>query len=272
MTERHYTFTEDHRMILKDAKFKTAGVPAKSELTSGDHGSIAGYFSTFDRIPDSYGDVVRKGAFLRTIRERKESGHPFPLLFNHDMNQIIGKVIEIKEDNVGAFFRAEFFDTARAQEVRGFCRSGAVYQFSFAYDVKEQGRVRLPDDKSANELRDLTLYEISIVVVPANPRAVMTDIKASIKERRKDLLRTIAKIEAEDDVEKRELQIMKRKLLWKIERLSESDMEHYRKMEKQCIVDIKAAEAAGDQRYKEVRKSALKSIRSEILRLERQGK
>lgn len=60
--------------------------------SADDAGTISGYFSTYDRIPDSYGDVIAKGAFTETIRKRKESGHPFPLCWNHDVNQIIGFV------------------------------------------------------------------------------------------------------------------------------------------------------------------------------------
>ena len=59
------------------------------EIKSDDAGTISGYFSTYDRIPDAYGDVVAKGAFAETISKRKESGHPFPLCWNHDLDQII---------------------------------------------------------------------------------------------------------------------------------------------------------------------------------------
>ena len=45
-------------------RFKDAsGVP---EVTDG--GSVRGYASTWDREPDSYGDVVAKGAFADTLR------------------------------------------------------------------------------------------------------------------------------------------------------------------------------------------------------------
>ena len=67
-------------------------------IIADDAGTISGYFSTYDREPDSYGDIVAKGAFTETIAKRKESGHPFPLCWNHDLDQIIGKVdsIEVK--------------------------------------------------------------------------------------------------------------------------------------------------------------------------------
>ena len=158
------------------------------QKSEGDAGTISGYFSTYDRIPDSYGDVVAPGAFTDTIKARKESGHPFPLCWNHDLNQIIGFVDpkDIKETEKGPLFSASFFDMPLAQEKRELVKSGVVYQFSFAYDVLEAGEVELEDGRKANELRKLDLFEISIVPIPANQNAVMTDIKAGKRNSKKD--------------------------------------------------------------------------------------
>ena len=147
-----------------------------------DTGSISGYFSTYDRIPDSYGDVIAPGAFTDTIKAREESGHPFPLCWNHDLDQIIGKVDSIEDTEKGPLMTASFFDTPLAQEKREIVKSGVVYQFSFAYDVKEAGMVTLEDGTKANELRKLDLFEVSIVPIPANQNAVMTEIKSEEPE------------------------------------------------------------------------------------------
>jgi len=148
------------------------------------NGEISGYFSTYDRIPDSYGDVIAKGAFTETIQKRKESGHPFPLCWNHDLDQIIGKVNDIEDTDKGPHMTASFFDTQLAQEKREIVKSGVVYQFSFAYDVLEAGPVELEDGVKANELRKLDLFEISIVPIPANQNAVMTEVKSEEAEKK----------------------------------------------------------------------------------------
>ena len=156
--------------------------------SADDAGTISGYFSTYDRIPDSYGDVIAKGAFTETIRKRKESGHPFPLCWNHDLNQIIGSVDpdDIEDTDKGPLMKASFFNTQLAQEKREIVKSGVVYQFSFAYDVLEAGPVELENGVKAYELKKLELFEVSIVPVPANPRAEMTDIKAGRRNSAKD--------------------------------------------------------------------------------------
>ena len=156
------------------------------EMKADETGTISGYFSTYDRIPDAYGDIIAPGAFTDTIKAREESGHPFPLCWNHDLDQIIGKVDDIVDDEHGPHMTASFFDTPLAQEKRAIVQSGVVYQFSFAYDIEEAGDVTLEDGTKANELRKLNLFEISIVPIPANPRAEVTDIKSGRRNSAKD--------------------------------------------------------------------------------------
>lgn len=152
------------------------------EIKADEAGKITGYFSTYDRIPDSDGDIIAPGAFTDTVKAREESGHPFPLCWNHDLDQIIGTVDSIEDTEKGPLMTASFFNTQLAQEKREIVKSGCVYQFSFAYGVQEAGPVVLEDSVKANELRKLDLFEISIVPIPANQRAVMTEIKSEEPE------------------------------------------------------------------------------------------
>ena len=182
------------------------------QKSEGDAGTISGYFSTYDRIPDSYGDVIAKGAFTETIAKRKESGHPFPLCWNHDLNMIIGSVDpdDIEDTDKGPLMTASFFNSELAQEKREIVKSGVVYQFSFAYDVLDAGPTELEDGTKANELRKLDLFEVSIVPIPANPNAIMTDVKAGKRNSKKDedairqaisLLQSVLDTEESDDGE-----------------------------------------------------------------------
>lgn len=149
------------------------------EMKAQDNGMIAGYFSTYDVEPDSYGDIIEKGAFTETFKKREESGHPFPLCFNHDFSAVIGSVKKIEDTEKGPYIEAEFLDTQTAQDVRKMLMSGAIYQFSFAYDVL-QSRVPTEDEKKmgiGNVLQKVEVFEISVVTVPANQNAVATEVK-----------------------------------------------------------------------------------------------
>ena len=153
-----------------------------------DSGKVSGYFSTYDEEPDSYGDIVAPGAFEETIKARQETGHPFPLCFNHNMDAVIGTVDSIEDTEKGPLITASFFNTVKAQEVREMVKSGAVFQFSFAYEIREA--VEPSAEQKAKGivqiLKKLDLFEVSIVVVPANQNAVVIDIKAGRRNSKKD--------------------------------------------------------------------------------------
>ena len=158
------------------------------EMKANELGQIAGYFSTYDKTPDSYGDIIEPGAFTETIEKRKESGHPFPLCFNHDFSAVIGAVNSVEDTEKGPYIEATFLDTAQAQDVRKMLQSGAIYQFSFAYDVLD---AREPDEEEkkagvTNVLTKLEVFEISVVTVPANQNAVATEVKSGRRNRKSD--------------------------------------------------------------------------------------
>ena len=161
----------------------------KTYEVKADAGSITGYASTWTREPDSYGDVVAKGAFLESIEQIKESGKVLPLLFNHDgnnLNNYIGTVTELEEDEHGLKFAADFDDTPEGQRARQLASDGRLAKFSFAYDVLDQGEVELEDGRKANELRKLNIHEVSLVLYPANPDTSVVEVKAGRRNRKTD--------------------------------------------------------------------------------------
>ena len=149
------------------------------ELKEGENGIVEGYASTWTKTPDSYGDIVIKGAFTETLKKRKATGHPFPLCFNHDFDQIIGAVFEAEEDDIGLKIKASFLNTPAAQEKRELVKEGIVWQFSFAYSVL--GFEKPTEDERQRgvyqKLTKLDLYEVSLVPVPANQTAIVTEVK-----------------------------------------------------------------------------------------------
>ena len=149
------------------------------ELKAGDNGIVEGYASTWTKTPDSYGDIVIKGAFTETLKKKKATGHPFPLCFNHDFDQIIGAVTEAEEDNFGLKIKASFLNTALAQEKRELVKEGIVWQFSFAYSVLGWEEPTEEEKKQGifQKLTKLDLYEVSLVPVPANQTAIVTEVK-----------------------------------------------------------------------------------------------
>ena len=152
------------------------------------NGQIEGYASTWIRKPDSYGDVVKQGAFAKSLAERWNGGKGIPFLWGHKMDDLgafIGTA-DANEDDIGLHFVATFDDTEEAQKVRQLYKDGRLKKFSFAYDVKEAGVVTLEDGVKANELRELDLYAISAVMIPANDDAGVVDVKAGRRNSKAD--------------------------------------------------------------------------------------
>lgn len=163
---------------------KSVDVQYKDEGT----GTIEGYASTWVRKPDSYGDVVRQGAFKDTLADDWNGGKGIPFLWSHkldDLKAFIGTA-EADEDDTGLHFIATFDDTDEAQKVRQLYKDGRLKKFSFAFDVLENGLTTLEDGTKANELRKLKLYEISAVTVPANDTAEVVDVKSGRRNSKKD--------------------------------------------------------------------------------------
>jgi len=118
---------------------------------------FAGYAAVFDR-PDRGGDVVRKGAFLESLKRAGE----VPLLWQHRAGAVVGRIEHLSEDGRGLRVIAALND-ARAARLLG---NGRVDGLSFGYRVREA--------KSAGGLRELIeldLVEVSLVARPMQPRA-----------------------------------------------------------------------------------------------------
>lgn len=118
---------------------------------------LAGYAAVFDR-PDRGGDVVRAGAFARSLGR---GAGAVPLLWQHDPARPIGRVEYLKEDRRGLRVIGRLVD-ARAARLVG---AGAVRGLSFGY------RVRAASGEGPRELTELELVEVSLVTLPMQPRA-----------------------------------------------------------------------------------------------------
>ena len=175
-------------------------VKTKTFDVKADNGTITGYASTWTREPDSYGDIVAKGAFAESIENIKAAGKVLPLLYNHDNEELknfIGTVTELEEDDHGLKFTATFDATPEAQRARELAMDGRLAKFSFAYDVLDQGEVDLEDGRRANELRKLNIHEVSLVLYPANPDTSVVSVKA--EPEKKERVMGVIRISLDDE-------------------------------------------------------------------------
>lgn len=145
-------------------------------------GEFIVYPSTFTRQPDSYGDVVAKGAFTETIQQWKDSGDTLPGLFGHRMDDpdfYIASALDLGEDDHGWWVKGAFdMESPKGPHTYRLVKSRRLRQLSFAFDVLEEGAVELEDGTKANELRKLRVHEFSFVPIGANQDTSVVAIKA----------------------------------------------------------------------------------------------
>lgn len=146
------------------------------EIKAEGQGIITAYAAAFNNV-DSYGDVIRPGAFTKTISERKDR---IKVLFNHNGYDLpIGKPQDMKEDTLGLLTVTKMSQTQKGQDVYTLVSEGAIKELSIGYTAIQAGEI-VENEKYLRELRELKLYEYSFVNFPANESAVITGIKSMV--------------------------------------------------------------------------------------------
>lgn len=136
-------------------------------------GTFEGYGSMFGNV-DSYGEVVERGAFVKSLaKHNKEKTKPL-MLWQHNSDEPIGVWEELQEDDKGLRGRGRLLTgIQRADEAYIMLKAGAVQGLSIGYR-----EVRAEPDGTIRRLKELDLREISIVSFPANRQARIQTVKS----------------------------------------------------------------------------------------------
>ena len=120
---------------------------------------FAGYAALFDRR-DAGRDTIRPGAFARTRAERRiEQRGPLPLFWQHQPEQRIGWIEQASEDARGLRVVASIDNPAGGAAAA--LKAGKVTGLSFGYRAR-----RFERDAAGRELKDIELFEVSLVTHP----------------------------------------------------------------------------------------------------------
>ena len=151
-----------------------------------DSGQVEAVFSIFNSL-DSDGDVVMPGAVKSGFKNNQ-----VPMVWSHKWDMPIGKGT-IAQDDDKAVFKGEFFmDTESGKEAYNLVKNmGDMQQWSFGYKVNDSDFAKAEDkegeETNARYLKDLTVYEVSPVLVGANQDTYTLAIKSNT-----ELLKEIA--------------------------------------------------------------------------------
>ena len=155
---------------------KTIICPEVKATRDDQHLIVEGYGAYFGNV-DAYGDVIKAGAFAPFLAS--EDAKRTKLCWQHNFDDVIGVIEEMKEDERGLMFRARISNTALGKDAATLLEDGALNEFSIGYAAKA---AEYPDEDSADRrngvvriLTDVYLYEISVVSRAANPMATVTN-------------------------------------------------------------------------------------------------
>lgn len=143
-----------------------------------DKGIISGYASTFGNT-DRDGDVFESGAFSKSIHDLRQKGLSIPMLASHDHGEIIGGFHpnDVMEDAKGLRVTGKIdLNTQKGAEFFSLAKNGFLTAFSIGFSIPTPEDMEMT--QNGMKFKQAELFEISMVPVPANPRATINSVKA----------------------------------------------------------------------------------------------
>lgn len=130
---------------------------------------VSGYASTFGSV-DRVGDTIMKGAFDRSLSD----GRRIKFLYAHDPAQVLGVPISLKTDDHGLFGRFKISRTRLGEDIHTLLKDGALDSFSIGFFIDD---LDFDPETGTRLLKEIDLLEASVVAIPANPEALVTNVK-----------------------------------------------------------------------------------------------
>jgi len=147
---------ETRRITFNDFELRAA--PEGNGMT------FSGYAAVFnsDSEPLPFIERIMPGAFAKSLKSRNN----IRMYMNHDSSMLLAttraKTMRLVEDSKGLFVEADLPDTTVGRDLSVLMQRKDVDSMSFGFTVP-QGGDRWSDDGMTRELRQIKLYEVSVV-------------------------------------------------------------------------------------------------------------
>jgi HK97 family phage prohead protease len=118
------------------------------------NGEVIGYFSAFGNV-DSDGDIMMPGAFKRSIQDWGPEGkNRIKHLMNHDPSQPLGKILELKEDDYGLYYRSKVGSHQLGKDFVKMVESGLITEHSIGFRTLREQKA-----ENGNQIHEVMLFE-----------------------------------------------------------------------------------------------------------------
>lgn len=142
---------------------------------SDSEGTFEGHASIFGKR-DLQDEVVESGAFKRTITHHKGK---FPLLSQHNPEEPIGS-IQAEEDSRGLKVKGSLLlALSKAKDTHELIKADILTSLSIGHRVIKDEVDRIT---GVRRLKEIDLWEVSVVTFPALPSARITRVKAATEK------------------------------------------------------------------------------------------
>lgn len=154
-------------------------IPLKIKSVS-ESGEFEGYGSVFG-VEDSYSDVVVKGAFQKSLALWAEKGRLPSMLWQHKMSEPIGIYTEMKEDDYGLYVKGRLLIDGDdlAKRAHAHAKAGSLGGLSIGFILKDW---EYDSQKGVYLLKEIDLWEVSLVTMPANDEARISEVKSMLEK------------------------------------------------------------------------------------------
>ena len=150
-----------------------------------DKRQVAVYLSKFDNI-DSDGDVIRRGAFSKSLQERgvySQSNRKIAFLRHHDWQQPIGKWLTLQEDEFGLFGVAQMGNSTIANDAWEDYKMEIIREHSIGFQYIVD-KIKYVEDATAQgggyfDIKEVNLFEGSAVTFGANENTPVIEVKSA---------------------------------------------------------------------------------------------
>ncbi len=152
-------------------------VPFEIKAIHDEDGIFEGYGSVFGNV-DEDGDIIETGAFTKSLLKHHTNQTQPALLWMHDPMHPVGRYLEVREDARGLYVKGQLIlDSSQGRDAYALLKGGAINGLSIGYVPKAW---ELNKTNKTRQLKEVELWEVSLVTFPANTLARIMTVKHKI--------------------------------------------------------------------------------------------
>lgn len=151
----------------------------ESKADGSNIGVFSGHLAAFAK--DRMDDVFLPGAFEKSIIRHKEDSRPIRMLSQHDSDFLIGgfPIEHVREDEKGLFVVGNInLDVQKGRESFALMKQGVLTDMSIGFSIMGESGVEFRD--GIRFLKEVEIFEGSLVAEPANVAAKITEVKTVV--------------------------------------------------------------------------------------------